>query len=1007
MWVAVVAITLMAGTVSAQETTGSVKGMVADEFGTPMAGAVVSASGPSGTVTATSGSDGTFRFPRLAPGTYEVSTTFEGYQPSKADVSVALGEATTVNFRLLQAFSDEIQVYSDTVAIDFTESQTELSVREWEIENLPRGRNFTDVVAFAAGTTEEHQGGGIMVDGATGLENRFVIDGLDTTDPQIGDSAIPMRADFMEEIQVKSAGYMAEYGGAMGGVINAVTKSGTNEFHGSVFVDVEDNSWNGDQRPEIELDPDDPTIAYLATYEKDDQKRFDPGFSLGGPIVRDRWWFFASYVPGIRTTDRYVDWASYAPDTYTQDYRVDYTALNMTANLSSALLLKAGFNMAPYEKDGLLPNPDGRADLPGQENYAPLGEKGERETYYLNADWIAKSNFVVSGRAGFYRTNVEDTGVPFFDLTHNYYGLPGFVDRHPEIPTEWQQGYGWFSNYFQRGVRARDIYEREAAGLDATWYFSAAGEHSLKAGYQYEGIHNDVSEGYNADRIIYYWDQAYTTVSHESVTGEYGFFRLLNIATFGEVETKNQSIFVQDSWSVLPNLTLNIGVRSEDEEVPNFGAVGPDPAIHFGWGEKIAPRLGFAWDVKNDARWKVYGSAGKYYDVTKYEMPRGSFGGARWVDYFYTFDIANPGLNTVADCRTGSNTIFEQPVCGAGTFIEHVDRRFNSNDPAFYEEYGIPTIDPNIKPMENFEAQIGVDHQLSSNIQIGARLVHKEIRRAIEDVGFLFEGIGEVYVISNPGEGVVGGETAEGLTFPKPSREYDALELTFDKRFSDNWSLRAYYTLSRLYGNYSGLANTDEWQVWSPRQEFGEGARLSPNVSRLYDSVYSYYNQDGEHEYGLLATNRTHQLGAQFLYSFPFGFNVGVNQYLGSGTPMSTIGTLPIGNEFYPFGRGDLGETSWLTQTDLSLYYTFTFGNAKAISVGLTVLNLFDEMAVTQVYPSTATQDVPVTADDVKNGFDYASLLADLGPSALDVRYRMDNAFQMPREIRFSLKFEF
>ncbi len=216
----------------------------------------------------------------------------------------------------------------------------------------------------------------------------------------------------------------------------------------------------------------------------------------------------------------------------------------------------------------------------------------------------------------------------------------------------------------------------------------------------------------------------------------------------------------------------------------------------------------------------------------------------------YTFDIANPGLNTDAGCRTGSNTIFEQPVCGAGTFIEHVDRRFNSNDPAFYEEYGIPTVDPNIKPMENFEAQIGVDHQLSSNIQLGARIVHKEIRRAIEDVGFLFPGIGEVYVISNPGEGVVGGETAEGLRFPKPSREYDALELTFDKRFSDNWSLRAYYTLSRLYGNYSGLANTDEWQIWSPRQEFGEGARLAPNVSRLYDSVYSFYNQDGELEYG-------------------------------------------------------------------------------------------------------------------------------------------------------------
>jgi hypothetical protein len=296
---------------------------------------------------------------------------------------------------------------------------------------------------------------------------------------------------------------------------------------------------------------------------------------------------------------------------------------------------------------------------------------------------------------------------------------------------------------------------------------------------------------------------------------------------------------------------------------------------------------------------------------------------------------------------------------------------------------------------------------LNSDIQVGARFVHKQINRAIEDVGFLFPGIGEVYVIANPGEGVVAGPTAEGLYFPKPKREYDALELTFDRRFADNWSLRGYYTLSRLYGNYSGLANSDEWRIWSPRQEFGDGARRSPNVSRLYDSVYSFYNEDGEHEYGKLPTNRTHQLGAQFLYSFPIGLNVGVNQYIGSGTPISTIGTLPIGNEFYPFGRGDLGETGWFSQTDLSLFYTLTVGRGMSFTVGLTVLNLFDQDAVTQVYPNTARQDVPVTADDIQTGFDYASLLADLGPTALDVRYQMDNAFQLPRELRLSLKFAF
>jgi hypothetical protein len=847
-----------------------------------------------------------------------------------------------------------------------------------------------------------------MIDGASGLENKFIIDGLDTTDPQIGDRAVPMRAEFFEEVQVKSAGYMAEYGGAMGGVINAVTRSGGNQYHGSVFVDYEDNSWNGAQRQELEFDLDDPTLAIHETYQKDDRTRWDPGFSFGGPIIRDRWWFFASYNPGIRTINRTVDWVSFDPDIYTQDFTVDYTTFNTTVNISSALLFKAGLNFSPYTTEGYLPNPDGRSDLPDQSNWAPLGTKGDRETYYLNLDWIASDNFVVSGRGGYFKTNVEDTGIPFFPVIHNYstLGTAGFVDRHPEIPSQWHQPLGYYSDNLQN-ADAYDIYEREAAGIDATWYFSAAGDHSLKFGYQNEAISNDVRRGYNADRILYYWDRTYTSTESESIDGTYGYFRLLNISTLGFVETKNQAVFIQDNWSVTPNFTLNIGVRSENEEVPNFGATGPQPAIAFDWGDKVAPRLGFAWDLRGDAKWKVYGSYGEYYDVTKYEMPRGSFGGDKWVDFFYTFDTANPSLNDADTCRTGNNTIFDNPVCPAGTLIEAVNRRHNAADPAEWEEVGVPLIDPAIKPMSNWEAQIGVDHQLNSTIQLGARLVHKEINRAIEDIGFLFPGIGEVYVIGNPGEGLTAEPDADGLTFPKAKRDYNALELTFDKRFADNWSLRAYYTYSKLEGNYSGLANSDEFGVWSQRQAVGAGARQSPNVSRLYDSILGFYNEDGNHVYGKLPTNRTHQLGGQFLYNFPIGFSVGVNQYIGSGTPISTIGTLPIGNEFYPYGRGDLGETDWLLQTDLSLYYTLTLKGAMNLSFGATVLNLFDSKTVTQVWPSTAKQDVPIPPEDVAAGFDYAAELAALGPTAIDTRFEMSNAYQLPREIRLHIKFEF
>ena len=360
----------------AQETTGGVAGTVSNDVGSSIEGAVVEAAGPMGRVSTTTDAAGKYRFPRLALGDYSVIVSLDGVEYAETKVRVILGEAITVNFNLKQGtFEEEIMVYSDTVAIDFTESQTATSIRKWAIDHLPRGRNYTDVVVFAAGVGQNNQACGITVDGASGLENRYVIDGIDTTDPENGTAAIPMRAEMMEEVQVKSAGYTAEYGGALGGVVNAVTRSGSNEFHGSVFADYENNSWNGSARPEIEWNTDD-LGASLVTYDKDDEKRVDPGFVISGPILRDRWWFFAFYQPGIRTTKRTVDWPSYPADTYTHDFQVDYATFNTTLNISSSLLLKAGLNFSPYTTDGLLPNRDGLTDLAGQENYAPLGVDG-------------------------------------------------------------------------------------------------------------------------------------------------------------------------------------------------------------------------------------------------------------------------------------------------------------------------------------------------------------------------------------------------------------------------------------------------------------------------------------------------------------------------------------------------------------------------------------------------------------------------------------------------------
>ncbi len=206
------------------------------------------------------------------------------------------------------------------------------------------------------------------------------------------------------------------------------------------------------------------------------------------------------------------------------------------------------------------------------------------------------------------------------------------------------------------------------------------------------------------------------------------------------------------------------------------------------------------------------------------------------------------------------------------------------------------------------EATLGIDHELNAQLAVGVHYVHKQIDTAIEDTGSLDASGNEIYVIANPGEGLTAlAFTDPAVRLPKPKRDYDSVEFFLDKRFADNWSLRTSYLWSRLYGNYSGLSQSDEQ------------GRTSPNVGRLFDYPAMMFDQHGQPVFGPLATDRPHQFKAQFIYQFNFGTAVGLNEFVASGTPVSReIGILPTSN--FPvnyLGRGSDGRTDVFSQTDL------------------------------------------------------------------------------------------
>jgi len=917
-----------------QEQTGGIQGVVKDSSGAVLPGVTIELTSPSiGTVVTTTDSNGMYRFPRVPSGVYQVKASLEGYTPAGSNVNVNLGKTSSVDLTLaLGAVTESITVTADAPLVDVTSSATSASISREQIELIPKGRDFSSVVSQAAGASNEGFAGGISIDGASGSENRFVIDGVDTTHPQNGDQGQGLITDFVEEVQVKSAGYQAEYGGSIGGVINAVTKSGSNSFEGSVGSYFGDSSWDGEKRKTpVQSEP-----SLYKVFDVDDVTRFEPFGSIGGPIMRDALWFYLGVSQSKVEVDRTPLGVSQSfPQTVTRDY----LTANLKGNIGSRFLYKLGGNWAPSKTDNALPAADGSTSLTTNLN---IDNEFTTNSYSAYADFIPTPSFYVTGRGGFYTTDTETIGLPAF-------GTPRIFFRNGVIPVPTTDpryrptGFATIPGATHSGTQ-KDLWERTSGALEASKFFSAFGQHEFKGGVQLETVSNDVSTGEVGNLFEVRW--GLPDRFGAGIQGTYGSVHVRRFGTFGAVESKNTGLYIQDSWHVMPNLTLNLGVRTEKEEVPNYGH-GQDPslpvnAFEFDYQDKLAPRLGFAWNVMDNQKLKVYGSWGLYYDIMKLEMSRGSFGGDRWIAYLYP-------LNTLdwetlpAGCTTSNNISTDNPCPALGN-PERLDLRHPTDprDP-------ISGVDPNLKPFEQEEFQLGAEYLLSNTSALGARYVNKQVNAAIEDIGFFAcEASGncfESYFTGNPGLG----ETANDPPGPIPGqplavRDYEAIELSYTRRFVTNWSARVSYTYSKLEGNWSGLGSSDE---------FG---RTDPNVSRSFDALWNSFGGDGKPVFGELNTNRPHAIDAQFIYRTPWKTSIGVNQYLASGTPRSTQVTFS-GVPFFAFGRGDAGRTETLKFTDLLLTHPLTMGRF-GVELSLNVLNLFDSDAVQLIDPNYSSTDL-------------------------------------------------
>ena len=222
----------------AQEQRGSIEGVVKDSSGAVLPGVTVEARSPAmvGLQTAVTDGQGVFRFPALPPGKYVLTATLSGFATVKLpELVLALGQLLKSDITMTPGVAETVEVSGQTPLIDVKQNAASTSIVAEVIDRVPKGRDYTNLVQFTApGANQESRAGGIQIDGASGSENRFVIDGIDSTDLRSGTSRQGLLDDFVQEVQVKSSGYNAEYRASTGGVISAITKSGGNRFHGSL-----------------------------------------------------------------------------------------------------------------------------------------------------------------------------------------------------------------------------------------------------------------------------------------------------------------------------------------------------------------------------------------------------------------------------------------------------------------------------------------------------------------------------------------------------------------------------------------------------------------------------------------------------------------------------------------------------------------------------------------------------------------------------------------------------
>jgi outer membrane receptor protein involved in Fe transport len=907
-----------------------------------------------------------------------------------------------------------VKIVDSAPTIDPTSTTQGMTIDKNYMKNVPvPGRTFESVLGAAAGSQGDALG--VSFSGSTSLENQYVVDGVNTTGLTFGTVGSPVINDFIEEIEVITGGYNAEFGRATGGIVNVVTKSGSNELKGSVFSTYKPGLLT--RTSEVA-----PVNAASIDAQADNAYEIDFGFEVGGPIVKDRVWFFVGFVPRFqvadvtRTTKRQTDCRLLGadgrlgicmPGPATRDNVADVdpeTGFFLTETLDSEvrtdrlttynILTKINFAATP-EHQGQLSVMALPANRRADGVFGPVqnGFKVSSKVFDASFKWTSKFNdnkTEVEAVIGWHREKIENSGLepmlanqPLQVLSDGHLGVwgKGFGSESARTvggcdDTRADDPFPGISNcpmdtrsYFTGGPGSitNDLEERRSAKLSVTQRIKAGGSHELKAGIDADNNLADKARVYSGGAflqnfvgaeavIMTRWVQLLGRPGSDAVNGNTD-MRFNNTCitpdpdgggatgnqtinfvcdflggTVGSPgtqvtgETLNWAAYLRDSWQIRPNLTLNLGLRYEEQRLRYStrlqDQIDPLTEVQLGKNAMVltgnwSPRVGVLYDWTKEGRSKIYAHWGRFYESIPMDINHRSFGGE--TSYQQVF------LNAGASCGGGTDDDIGGPN---GTDCVRDDLVGNQND--LIGASGV-LVAPGIKSQYLDEIIAGFEYELIDDLKIGLSYQNRRMGRVIEDVST--DGA-NTYILANPGEWSTADEEAfqekidrtddmamkqrlqrqlqlfQGIRiFDKPRRDYNALQLTVTRRFSKKLYLQGSYTFSRTQGNYPGLFSPDNGQI-------------DPNISSQYDLIELLGNRIGPLPY-----DRPHAIKIDGYYLIDLKQQgevvVGGRARASSGVPINALAGhyLYGSNESFLLPRGQIGRTDFEHGFDLHLAY--------------------------------------------------------------------------------------